>query len=93
MPAPDGSLQFVELLTGKTHLTACVVYTGVDLTADEVVSKASAIFTDQKAALSLAESFLAAIKQFRVGNVVAVESNDGNSVQLRLVSVSSSSPG
>lgn len=86
MPAPDGSTQFVELESGKPHSTAYVVYTGVDLTASDVVSKASTIFLDHNDALCLAESLLVALQQFKVGNVVAVAANDRKTVQLRLVS-------
>jgi hypothetical protein len=64
----------------------------VDLTPSEVVSRASAIVTNQSDALALAESLLTALRQFKVGNVVAIASNDGKRVQLSLVSTSPKRP-
>jgi len=86
MPAPDGSAHFVALQSGKQHSTAYVVYTGVDLTADEVLAKASAVVAGHREARNLAESLLTSLQHFKVGNVVAVESNNQSTIQLRLVS-------
>lgn len=87
MPAADGGEYFVDLQSGMQHRTAYVVYTGVNLTAKEVVAKASAIISNPADSLCLAESFLAELTRFKVGNVVAVDSNDGRVVRLRLVSL------
>jgi hypothetical protein len=86
IPAPDGSANFIELRTGKPHMTAYVVYTGIDLTADEVLSKASADIAGHEDAYHVIESLLAALQSFKIGNVVAVASKNHPTVELRLVS-------
>jgi hypothetical protein len=92
MPAPDGSAHFVELRTGKPHLTAYVVYTGVELTSDEVLSKASVAIAGHEEAYQVVESLLVALQQFKIGNVVAVASKNHPTVELRLVSNSPKPP-
>ncbi len=84
VPARDGSNQFEEIETGKRHDIGYLVYTGKELSADNV-AKQWTVEVLQSDALRLIDSYLSEIAKFKVGNVVAIERVGDGQVRLRLV--------
>jgi hypothetical protein len=91
-PALDGRTCFVDLRTGKSHETAYLVYVGRSVTADDILQKLTVDPCDHDRVQALAESLITELQQFKIGNVVAVEHNEGDRVYLRLVATSPKSP-
>ena len=86
VPARDGSTRFEEIDTGKFHDTGYLVYTGKEISTDDVVKKWAAANADADCFRSLIANYLAEIASFKVGHVVAIELNSSERVTLRLVS-------
>ena len=79
VPAFSGSTDtFVGLTSGRSYNVATVVYTGVELSRSDVLSKVQFAYSDEKHARRIVDSFLAAVKSQKVGSPVAVHiSSDG----------------
>ena len=86
VPARDGSARFEEIDTGKFHELGYLVYTGKQISTDDVAKKWAVLNQDSNSLCSLIDSYLSEISRFRVGNVVAIEHNSNDRVMLRLVS-------
>jgi hypothetical protein len=86
VPARDGSARFEEIDTGKLHDVGYLVYTGKEISTDDVVKKWAVANAASNSFRSLIDSYLSEIAGFKVGNVVAIESNSNDRVMLRLVS-------
>ena len=80
VPAFSGSTDtFVGLKSGRSYGVATVVYTGVELSQREVLSKVQFEYTNKKHARQIVESFLVAVKSQRIGSPITVDiSEDGN---------------
>jgi hypothetical protein len=63
-----------------------LVFTGKEISADDVVRKWAGANHDSNSLCSLIDSSLGEISRFKVGNVVAIEHNSDDRVMLRLVS-------
>jgi hypothetical protein len=85
IPSLDGGHWFVDLRTGKKHEAAYLVYLGRSITADEVLQKLANEPIDLLRARNLINSLVGELHRFKIGNVVAVDDSDGESVKLRLV--------
>jgi len=86
VPARDGSARFEEIDSGKFHDLGYLVFTGKEISADDVVKKWAGANHDSNSLCSLIDSYLGEISRFKVGNVVAIEHNSDDRVMLRLVS-------
>jgi len=86
VPARDGSARFEEIESGNFHDLGYLVFTGKEISADDVVKKWSGADHDSNSVCSLIDSYLGEISRFKVGNVVAIEHNSNDRVILRLVS-------
>jgi hypothetical protein len=86
VPARDGSAQFEEIETGKRHDVGYLVYTGKELSTDDVAQKMTFEESESDALRRLIDSYLSEIAKFKVGNVVAIERTSDNLVRLRLMS-------
>ena len=86
VPARDGSARFEEIDTGKFQDLGYLVYTGKEISTDDVVKKWTVANQDSNRFCLLIDSYLAEIASFKVGNVVAIEYNSNDRVMLRLVS-------
>lgn len=86
VPAFSGSTDtFVGLKSGRSYSVATVVYTGVELSRSEVLSKVQFDYADETHARRIVDSFLAAVKSQKVGSPVVVDiSSDGNVTLSRL---------
>ncbi|MBL9091238.1 MAG: hypothetical protein JNL96_08435 [Planctomycetaceae bacterium] len=86
LPAIDGSAQFEEIGTGKRYDMGYVVYTGKELSPDDVAKKCTIEDSHLDALRRLIDSYLSEIAKFKVGNVVAIDHNADGQVRLRLIS-------
>ncbi len=86
VPARDGSARFEEIDSGKFHDLGYLVFTGKEISVDDVVKKWAGANHDSNSLCSLIDSYLGEISRFKVGNVVAIEHNSDDRVMLRLVS-------
>ena len=83
VPAFSGSTNtFVGLETGRRYSFATMVYTGVELSRREVLSKVQFDYSDEKRARRIVDAFLVAMKSQKVGSPVAVEVSDDGDVTL-----------
>jgi hypothetical protein len=86
VPARDGSTQFEELDTGKRHDVGYLVYTGKELSTEDVAKKWNVEDAQSEHRRRMIHAFLSEISRFKVGNVVAIEKNAEDNITLRLVS-------
>jgi len=86
IPALDGSAQFEEIGTGKRHDMGYLVYTGKELSPDDVAKKCTVEDSPSDALRRLIDSYLSAVAKFKVGNVVAIDYIADGQVRLRLIS-------
>jgi hypothetical protein len=86
IPSPDGTPSFVEVRSGKIHQTAYMVYVGKDTTVSELADRAARVISEPNRTTALLGSYLEELQRFKIGNVLEIESNNGTTVRLRLVS-------
>lgn len=85
VPALDGRPVFVEMKTGKAHERAYIVFVGVAVSPEEVMSKLQQPPADRSTALRHLRSFIEQLGQFKLGNVLAVERDKDGLPLLRKV--------
>ena len=72
---------FLGIKTGKTHSYAAVSYTGKDVGASDVIEKliaAGVDVGDRRRTLDMLDEYVGRLKEFKVGNVLAIEYADGD---------------
>jgi hypothetical protein len=85
VPALDGRPLFVEMKTGKAHERAYVVFAGVAVSPEEVLSKVRQPVADRATALRHLKSFIEQLVTFKLGNVLAVGRDEHGLPVLRKV--------
>ncbi len=85
VPARDGSARFEEIDSGKFHDLGYLIFTGKEISTNDVVKKWAGANHDSNSLCSLIDSYLVEISRFKVVNVVAIEHNSNDRVMLRLV--------
>ena len=81
LEAASGDNLFLGIKSGKTHRYAAMSYTGKDVNASDVMEKliaASADVGNQQETLDMLDDYLGRLKEFKVGNVLAVQYADGD---------------
>lgn len=73
IPSLDGKTPaFVGIQTGKEYDRGYICYVGVDVNADDILSKLQMEESKGKEVRSILEEYLRQLKQFKIGNVVAI---------------------
>ena len=87
VPALTGSSDtFVGLETGRCYTVATIVFTGVELSQHEVMSKIQFDYTDENRAKRVVDSFLAAVTCQKIGSPVTVRVDENGNVTLARLS-------
>jgi hypothetical protein len=85
IPALDGRSLFVEMKTGKTHELAYIVFVGVAVSPEEVLSKLQQPVNDRSQAVRHLTAFIEQLAAFKLDNVLAVDRNGDGLPVLRKV--------
>jgi hypothetical protein len=62
--------------------TAYLVYTGVDVSVDDIMAKLAIDAGDVTRVRDFLTSFIRALQAFRIGNVISIKYSDGRNVEL-----------
>lgn len=85
IPSLDGTCQFVELEGTRKHDQAYLVYTGVDVSVDNIMAKLAIAAGDDSRVREFLASFIRALHAFRIGNIITIKHSDGRTVELEKV--------
>lgn len=90
IPALTGSCDtFVGLETGRSYACATIIFTGVELSQHEVMSKIQFDYNDNNRVKRIVESFLVEVTSQKIGSPVTVQVDKQGEVSLSKLSKNS----